>query len=153
MLLSEYLRARGIDWQTIKALSVRQPYASQIVCGEKTIEWRSKPLNYRGPLVICAAKTAIVTMTNGIDLPVGVALGFVDVIKCRPMRRADLEAAQVTEWTGPVTGFAWELADPREVEPVPVKGIVAPWPWAQRSGPDLTLCPGWHDTHVLIGLH
>ena len=43
-------------------------------------------------------------------------------------------------------GFAWELANPREVVPVPVKGIVAPWPW---RGPELTLCPGWHDRNVL----
>ena len=35
---------------------------------------------------------------------------------------------------------------PREVVPVPVKGIVAPWPW---RGPELTLCPGWHDRNVL----
>lgn len=40
----------------MKALSVRQPFASQIVIGEKTIEWRSKPFNWRGPLVICASK-------------------------------------------------------------------------------------------------
>ncbi|MFR5647013.1 MAG: hypothetical protein ACLUDQ_11485 [Bilophila wadsworthia] len=43
-------------------------------------------------------------------------------------------------------GFAWELANPREVVPVPVKGIVAPWSW---RGPELTLYPGWHDRNVL----
>ena len=76
MRLSEHLRRRGIDWRTIKALSVRQPYASQIVYGEKTVEWRSKTFAYRGPLVICASKTVRVTMKNGIELPVGVALGI-----------------------------------------------------------------------------
>lgn len=152
MLLSEFLRRRGINWRTIKALSVRQPYASMIAYGEKTIEWRSKPLNYRGPLVICASKTVRVTMKNGVDLPVGVALGVAEITHCRPMHRADLAAACCEDWTGPVTGFAWELADPQEVEPVPVKGIVAPWPWTQRGGPDLTLCPGWHARNVLHGL-
>lgn len=152
MLLSEHLRQRGIDWRTVKALSVRQPYASQIVYGEKTVEWRSKTFAYRGPLVICASKTVRVTMRNGIDLPVGVALGVVDMVDCHPMRPADLAAACCEDWTGPVKGFAWRLVDPHEVEPVPVKGIVAPWPWAQRGGPDLTLCPGWHAEHILRGL-
>lgn len=57
----------------MKALSVRQPFASQIVIGEKTIEWRSKPFNWRGPLVICASKSAIIELDNGKRLPVGVA--------------------------------------------------------------------------------
>ena len=48
----------------MKALSVRQPFASQIVIGEKTIEWRSKPFNWRGPLVICASKSAIIELGN-----------------------------------------------------------------------------------------
>lgn len=153
MRLSEHLRRRGIDWRTIKALSVRQPYASQIVYGEKAVEWRSKTFAYRGPLVICASKTVRVTMKNGIELPVGVALGIADMVDCRPMRPADLAPACCRDWTGPVTGFAWVLTDPHEVEPVPVKGIVAPWPWTQRGGLDLTLCPGWHAEHVLTGLH
>ena len=74
----------------MKALSVRQPFASQIVIGEKTIEWRSKPFNWRGPLVICASKSAIIELDNGKRLPVGVALGIVDVVGCRPMTREDL---------------------------------------------------------------
>ncbi len=76
--------------QEMKALSVRQPFASQIVIGEKTIEWRSKPFNWRGPLVICASKSAIIELDNGKRLPVGVALGIVDVVGCRPMTRKTL---------------------------------------------------------------
>ncbi|MEI3453029.1 MAG: ASCH domain-containing protein [Bilophila wadsworthia] len=73
----------------MKALSVRRPFASQIVIGEKTIEWRSKPFNWRGPLVICASKSAIIELDNGKLLPVGMALGIVDVVGCRPMTRED----------------------------------------------------------------
>ena len=130
----------------MKALSVRQPFASQIVIGEKTIEWRSKPFNWRGPLVICASKSAIIELDNGKRLPVGVALGIVDVVGCRPMTRKDLGAACCEDYGDEMYGFAWELANPREVVPVPVKGIVAPWPW---RGPELALCPGWHDRNVL----
>ena len=115
----------------MKALSVRQPFASQIVIGEKTIEWRSKPFNWRGPLVICASKSAIIELDNGKRLPVGVALGIVDVVGCRPMTREDLVAACCEDYEDEMYGFAWELANPREVVPVPVKGIVAPRPFGE----------------------
>lgn len=72
----------------MKALSVRQPFASQIVIGEKTIEWRSKPFNWRGPLVICASKSAIIELDNGKRLPVGVALG---IVECSGMPPHDAE--------------------------------------------------------------
>ena len=106
----------------------------------------SKPFNWRGPLVICASKSAIIELDNGKRLPVGVALGIVDVVGCRPMTRKDLVAACCEDYEDEMYGFAWELVSPREVVPVPVKGIVAPWPW---RGPELTLCPGWHDRNIL----
>lgn len=40
----------------MKALSIWQPWASLIACGSKRFETRSWRTNYRGPLVICAAK-------------------------------------------------------------------------------------------------
>ena len=61
-----------------------------------------------------------------------------------PHDAEDLVAACCEDYEDEMYGFAWELAKPREV--VPVKGIVAPWPW---RGPELTLCPGWHDRNVL----
>ena len=115
----------------MKALSVRQPFASQIVIGEKTIDWRSKPFNWRGPLVICASKSAIIELDNGKRLPVGVALGIVDVVGCRPMTRKDLVAACCEDYEDEMDGFAWELVSPREVVPMPVKGIVAPRPFGE----------------------
>ena len=92
------------------------------------------------------SKSAIIELDNGKRLPVGVALGIVDVVGCRPMTRKDLVAACCEDYEDEMYGFAWELVSPREVVPVPVKGIVAPWPW---RGPELTLCPGWHDRNVL----
>ncbi|CCQ65412.1 hypothetical protein CWATWH0402_4143 [Crocosphaera watsonii WH 0402] len=40
----------------IKAISLHQPYASLIAMGLKKFETRSWSTNYRGKLVICAAK-------------------------------------------------------------------------------------------------
>jgi hypothetical protein len=41
----------------VKALTVRQPWASLIACGAKTIETRSWRTSYRGPIAIHAGKT------------------------------------------------------------------------------------------------
>lgn len=40
----------------MKALTIRQPWASLIALGVKTIETRSWPTNYRGPVLIHAGK-------------------------------------------------------------------------------------------------
>ena len=40
----------------IAALSLWEPWASLMRCGAKTIETRTWPTSYRGPLLICAAK-------------------------------------------------------------------------------------------------
>jgi hypothetical protein len=46
-----------VDLKTIKCLSVKQPWASLIVHGIKTIENRRWPCKHRGPLLIHAGKT------------------------------------------------------------------------------------------------
>jgi len=126
------------------ALAVRQPYASAIVLGVKTVEWRSRAWKYRGSFVVCASKSPRIKLESGIVLPTGVAVGIVDIVDCRPFCRDDLDAAYCIpdEYDDhEIAGYAWVLENPREVEQVPVKGIVAPWPW---KGPELMLAPGWH---------
>lgn len=97
----------------MKALTVKQPWASMIALGEKTQEFRSWPTMHRGQLLICSAARPVVTFPDddedlpGITLPAGYALAVVDLVKCRP----DLEH-----------GFSWELQDPREIIPFRVKG-------------------------------
>lgn len=129
------------------ALSVKQPFASLITVGEKTIEWRKKPFNYRGPLVVCASKNPRLKTETGLYLPTGAAIGIVDIVGCRPITKADLKAACCLDYLeyiyGPPQGYAWILENPREMQPVPVKGIVAPWPW---KGPELVEAPGYHES-------
>lgn len=130
----------------MKALSVRQPFASQIVIGEKTIEWRSKPFNWRGPLVICASKKR--DHRTG-QRETSARRRGPRHCGCSGMPPHDAERPRcgvLRGLRGRDVWFAWELVSPREVVPVPVKGIVAPWRW---RGPELTLCPGWHDRNVL----
>lgn len=106
----------------MKALSVRQPWASLIASGRKTIELRSRPTRHRGPLLICAAQNAdarhVAAWTDG---PRGVAVCVVEVVDCRPATSADDAAA-----CHPAAGlWAWVLADPRVITPRPVRGQLA----------------------------
>lgn len=95
-----------------KCLSVRQPWASLIASGQKSIEVRSWPTKYRGPLVICASKSPKLS-----DLPTGCAVCVVDVIDCRPITHDDASAACCG--VDPEREFAWVLSSPRVIPSLP----------------------------------
>ena len=97
----------------IKALSVRQPWASLIASGKKTIEVRQKRTNYKGPLLICATKRPPVP-------PFGCMVALVDLVECRPMAEADELAAQCRYTPGDV---AWVLDNARRVPNHPATGM------------------------------
>ena len=98
----------------MKALSVKQPWAELIARGEKTIEVRDWSSKHRGPLLIVASKRPNVWAT-------GCAVAVVDLVGCRPMTRADEEAALGEYYHG---AKVWVLENPRRVEQVPVTGRV-----------------------------
>lgn len=99
----------------MKALSVRQPWASKIANGEKTIEVRTWKSSFRGPLLICVSQSPKID-----SLPTGVALCVVDVIDCRPITHSDASAACCE--VDPSSEFAFVLANVRSISPFPVKG-------------------------------
>lgn len=112
----------------MRAFTLLQPFAS-MVAGQipgwlKSIETRTWPTSYRGPLLICAGK-ADWPCPRGYDgppvpeLPHGVAICVVDVVGCRRMRPADAEAA-CCDWH--VGLWAWELANVRACTPFRVRG-------------------------------
>ena len=104
----------------MKALSVRQPYARQILTGEKKIEYRSWTTDYRGPILICSSASWAVDEDEEFprpspevmkrDYPRGVAVCVVDLVRindyCKYNRRF----------------CDWYLANPRPVKQFPVKG-------------------------------
>src|ERR1700722_11217024 len=102
----------------VKALSIRQSWASLIANGIKTIETRTWPTLYRGKLLICAARTRA-AFGEPSDLPTGVAVAIVRLVDVRPMHPRDATGAAV-----PFSRalYAWVLEDPRPIEPFPVKG-------------------------------
>jgi predicted transcriptional regulator len=113
----------------MKALSVRQPWASLIVWGLKTVEVRSWQPSYRGCLLIHAAKTQDETALARMGLeraPTGAVIGVVAL--------TGVEALTVTSWNRLASEhldvgafqpnlFAWHLESPRALEhPVPCRG-------------------------------
>lgn len=98
----------------MKAISVRQPWASLIAEGPKTIETRNWPTKYRGDLLIVSSKQPKIE-----DLPTGQALCVVTLIDCRPMRISDELAAKCEYY--PVA-WSWVFKDKRPVEPFNVTG-------------------------------
>jgi hypothetical protein len=109
----------------VKTLAVRQPWATHIAEGSKTIEVRSWRTDYRGPLLIVASGKPLKMENDAGEvetLPTQCQVCVVDLIDVRPWLRTDAPAACMSDddWD---TGFwGWHLANPRHVRPVPHKG-------------------------------
>jgi len=98
----------------MRAISVKQPWASLIAQGTKTIETRLWQTPYRGDLLIVS------TMQPNIEgFPTGQALCIVDLYHCRPMTVDDQQRAQCELYDG---AWAWELRNRRPVVPVVIRG-------------------------------
>lgn len=114
----------------MKALSVKQPWASFIAHGWKTVECRSWPSKYRGKLLICSSKgdfpLEVEPPANELILPGGMALGVVNLIDCKQMTPEYFEAAMLPEdkeWEkNALKGYAWIIKPLYEIIPIPVKG-------------------------------
>ena len=98
----------------MKALSVKQPWASMIASGQKTIELRSWQTRYRGDLIICASKRP------DTPPPVGCALAIVNLVYCKRATQADEEKACCEVRVG--RDFAWIFENIRKIRSWPVEG-------------------------------
>ena len=97
---------------TMKALSVKQPWANLIASGAKTIETRVWETPYRGELLIVSSRQPAIA-------PAGCAVAVVRVVDCRPMTKNDESAACCNLYPG---AWAWVLDGVRAVEPWAVRG-------------------------------
>ena len=101
----------------IRALSIRQPYAEQILRGTKKVEYRNRLTNIRGRVYIYASMTpgdarvfAEMNAQPG-DFPTGVLVGTVEIVDC----------------TGKAGDYQWYLANPQRL-PKPIKPKNHPQP-------------------------
>lgn len=80
------------------ALSIRQPYAEQILKGIKKIEYRSRPASKRRRVYIYASLCP--GDERGLDLPRGFIVGTVEISGCRKIRNY----------------YGWELSKPKRLK-------------------------------------
>lgn len=99
----------------MKAVSIKQPWASLIAAGVKTLELRAWPTDHRGPLLICSSRRPVMEGHRH-----GEALCIVDVVDCRPMTRDDPPFACVREFY--CGHYAWVLRDVRLIKPFSIVG-------------------------------
>ncbi|WP_304736862.1 ASCH domain-containing protein [uncultured Desulfovibrio sp.] len=107
----------------MKALSIKQPWASLVAAGYKKIECRTWKTKYRGEILICSSKGDF-EINDGMIAPGGMALGVIELLDVRPMTKADLEAAYLPdEWhADALKGYAWHMRKLYEIKPFPIKG-------------------------------
>jgi len=128
----------------MKALSIRQPFAALIADGQKRLEIRSWQTDYRGPLLICAAqanhalyeefdfRTGVLKLANRSAKDkykvnsdhlcfYGKMLCVVELVGIKNFMALEMsENDACIDWIP--DHFAWELENPRWVNPVEIKG-------------------------------
>lgn len=111
------------------ALSVRQPWASLLVWGLKTIEIRSWSTNYRGHLLIHAAKKVDEKAMKRFQINnplVGALIGTVELIKIEQFTESmwnDLGDLHLDIGSFPAGMYAWYMTNPKPLEkPLLYKG-------------------------------
>lgn len=111
----------------MKAISVRQPFATDICFGEKTIELRTWQTAYRGELIICSSRAGVKTwlLKDGVyyQAPMGATICKVNLVDCRPATKADADDAYCNPEDITDGMWAWVLEDVVDLEPKPVKAI------------------------------
>jgi hypothetical protein len=98
-----------------RAISIRQPYVELILLREKRAEYRTRPTNFRGTVLIYASKKLAHEDYPGVyNLPLGRIVGQVDITGC--VQRLE--------------DFAYILSNPvRFDEPLPFRGQPQPLFW------------------------
>lgn len=118
----------------MKTICIKQPWASLIATGKKTIETRTWQTKYRGDLLVVASlqldKHAALVLPRIVHplpppagdkhtYPLGQAVAVVRVVDCRLMKKNDVTAACCDVYGG---AWAWILEDIRAIQPFSVKG-------------------------------
>ncbi|MGE7024154.1 ASCH domain-containing protein [Solibacillus cecembensis] len=144
----------------MKAITIKQPWATLIALGEKKFETRSWQTKHRGPLAIHAGQSVdkgacedieikLALKKHGItsykELPTGSVVATAVIVECHKVIKdwcefgvAETDKGSKIEgdeyWFGYYDEdcFAWELADVQALgEPVPAKGQLSLWNWEQ----------------------
>lgn len=127
----------------MKAISIKQPWASLIVNGYKEYEFRSWNTKFRGKVYIHASKEVEKESLQrfeqlGLNYPTGQIIGSAVITNCIPITK-EFETALIEE--NPLvygarenrTGYAFQMESIQKFEhPVPMKGMLGFWNVAEE---------------------
>lgn len=104
----------------MKALSIKDPWASLIVAGKKTIELRTWRTNYRGPILIHRSGKS-----RGI-------IGIADIVDIIEIESLDQFRALHNKHHAPDEFYrgklhGWILKNAKQIEFIPCKGRLGLW--------------------------
>ena len=109
----------------MKVICIRQPYASRIAWGLKTIEVRSWSTAYRGELLISATGKDYTFPRLGKPVVLaggGYAIATVVLADVRPLLQSDCQAAFMKPEYWEPGLYAWVFRNPQVIVPFKVQG-------------------------------
>lgn len=124
----------------MKAITIKQPFASLIAAGIKEYEFRTWKTKYRGEILIHAGKGIDKKAMKkfecyGLDYPSGAIIARVNLTDCvtvvdefRKVLKGKNELVyssivKHTEWNG----YGFKLENVAKIDPIPAKGKLSIW--------------------------
>lgn len=124
----------------MKAITIKQPFASLIAAGLKEYEFRTWKTNYRGKIYIHAGmsedKKVMEKFKNyNLEYPKGVIIAVAELVDCvvvdKNMKKILQEKNELvysgiinnTTWSG----YGFKLINIRKINPIPIKGKLSLW--------------------------
>lgn len=146
----------------MKAITIKQPWATLIALGLKSFETRSWVTKHRGPIAIHAGKSidreayeefANVLKAVGInsinELPTGSVIAIADLVACHRVKNiehdemnmpiANFECGSLIAGDEFEYGFyeegrcAWQLRNVQAIDPIRAKGKLSIWEWEETK--------------------
>lgn len=128
----------------MKAITIKQPWASLIASGIKKYEFRSWPTKHRGPIYIHAGMTMEskylpLLLSLNLEYPKGAIIAKANLVDCilideKFNKKINKEKnIAYSAWTDRVGYYAWVLEDIEVIEPVYVKGKLSLWEYEDKS--------------------
>lgn len=127
----------------MKALTIKEPWASLIINDYKKYEFRSWKTNYRGKILIHAGmsieKDMLEKIKNyNIEITKGAIIGEADLVDCILVNEAfDKELRNIDNivyGNNHIDTYAWKLENIKKYDkPIPVKGMLGLWNYEVKN--------------------
>lgn len=131
----------------MKAITIKEPWASMIACGFKVMETRSWPTSYRGRIAIHAGKGKpdkdwmknVPEMMEMVgEIHPGCIIAYADLVDCVPItdkliREVKNNHSEYISGFYEVGRYAFVLDNIQPIEPVIVKGKQRIWNYTEEA--------------------